>query len=100
MWLHTMENLAEDRGEVGGRQSVSQGMARRSSAKIGDRMESQRTLRAWTLMKGRRPRQFEDIRGCADTTCHTTLSRYNSGPYCYNHSPVRYPRNRGVASEA
>lgn len=100
MWLHTMGNLAEDGEEVGGRQSISQGMARRSSAKIGDSMESQPTLRGWTRLKGRRPRQFEDIRGCADTTCPTTLSRYNSGPYCYNHSPVSFPRNRGVASEA
>ncbi len=61
-------------------------------------MESQGTLRAWSRMKGRRPKQFDDRRDCADSECETMLSRYNSGPFCYNHSPARFPRNRGVAS--
>ena len=63
-------------------------------------MESQGTLRAWRRMKGRKPKTYDNSRYCADGSCGTKLSTYNGGPYCYNHSPVRFPRNRGVASEA
>lgn len=63
-------------------------------------MESQATLRAWRRMKGRRPKTIDDIRHCATNDCETKLSKYNKGPFCYNHSPVRFPRNRGVVTEA
>lgn len=62
-------------------------------------MESQATLRAWRRMKGRRPKTIEDTRFCTTHDCATKLSRYNHGPFCYNHSPVSFPRNRGVVSE-
>lgn len=63
-------------------------------------MESQGSLRAWRRMKGRKPKTFDESRYCADTDCETKLSTYNRGPFCYSHSPVRFPRNRGVAIEA
>lgn len=44
----------------------------------------------------RRPKVVEERRVCAESTCDTVLSRYNSSETCHRHSPTRFPRVRGV----
>lgn len=45
--------------------------------------------------RSRRPKTVERERVCADPTCDTQLSRYNSRKFCHVHAPVRFPRVRG-----
>jgi len=48
----------------------------------------------------RRPRTFDKGRVCTNARCDTVISRYNQSESCYRHSPVSFPRLRGVITEA
>ena len=43
----------------------------------------------------RKSKQFGDGRHCISGNCSTRLSIYNKKNFCFNHSPVSYPRIRG-----
>lgn len=43
----------------------------------------------------RPPKTIEGVRYCSDAECETVLSRYNKRTTCYQHTPTRFPRNRG-----
>lgn len=45
--------------------------------------------------KSKRPRVFDQVRVCSHDDCEKTLSTYNKGPNCYQHSSLRFPRVRG-----
>lgn len=49
--------------------------------------------------RARRPKTHGAGRVCAHDECSTLVSRYNQSEYCFTHSPVRYPRLRGVFSD-
>ena len=42
-----------------------------------------------------KPRQFQEARVCSTNGCDKVLSKYNKGPQCYAHQPMRVPRIRG-----
>ena len=47
---------------------------------------------------GARPsRTYERGRVCEQRGCETKLSMYNQREFCHSHSPVKFPRNRGLA---
>ena len=48
------------------------------------------------LPKAKRPRAYLVDRICQFDECEVRLSAYNKGPNCYQHSPYRYPRVRGI----
>jgi len=48
-----------------------------------------------TDIRGTKPRVFQDDRVCNQDGCTKRLSRYNKGPECYQHQPIRSPRIRG-----
>jgi len=48
----------------------------------------------------RRPKTFDEDRVCRRPRCDTVLSRYNKTEFCHHHAPVRFPRLRGVITEA
>lgn len=54
------------------------------------------TRNSGTIPKSQRPRVFKHSRICQFEECQVRLSAYNKGPYCYGHSPYRYPRVRGI----
>lgn len=57
---------------------------------------SERSLGGHTLSGSERPsRSFGKDRTCREPGCHTQLSMYNSGKYCYKHEPMAVPRTRG-----
>ena len=45
--------------------------------------------------KKRAPKSYPTGRVCAKQECGVKLNRYNRREYCYNHTPIRYPRVRG-----
>lgn len=58
------------------------------------------TIRGSRLISSRRrPAATDDRRVCADDTCGTVLSRYNTSEMCHRHQPIRFPRVRGVVAE-
>lgn len=64
-----------------------------SGRKIGGlTMES---IRPVVPIEGKKPDQHPP-RTCETEGCSVRLSLYNPGPDCYQHSPVRYPRTRGI----
>lgn len=65
-------------------------------------MEAEGQILTGTLAppRGRRPKTCEGTRECSDPDCATRLSRYNHGERCYLHQRPRFPRIRGVPSEA
>ena len=44
---------------------------------------------------GRKPKQNYETRICVYNGCNTPLSIYNKKTYCFQHTPVSYPRVRG-----
>ena len=61
---------------------------------------------AETMLRGarpgnrrRRPKTYAEGRVCADDACDTLVSRYNRSEFCFSHSPVKYPRMRGVFTD-
>lgn len=45
--------------------------------------------------KKRAPKVYGVGRVCIQNGCEVKLNRYNRREYCYNHTPIRYPRVRG-----
>ena len=54
-------------------------------------------IRPAASVEGRKPKTHTD-RHCVTPDCSVRLSRYNPGPNCYRHSPIKYPRVRGKPS--
>ena len=48
----------------------------------------------------RRPRTYNEGRVCVRKGCDTVISKYNRSEYCHTHAPPKYPRLRGVVTEA
>lgn len=46
-----------------------------------------------------KPKQMDPDRVCRAKGCKTVLSIYNRGSKCFEHSPVTFPRSRGVLPE-
>ncbi len=44
---------------------------------------------------GKTPKTQDEERVCADPSCKTKLTRYNTSDHCYRHKPRRFPRVRG-----
>ncbi|MGD2043846.1 MAG: hypothetical protein PVJ28_09380 [Acidimicrobiia bacterium] len=44
---------------------------------------------------GKKPKTEDESRVCADESCDTRLSRYNTKEACFRHRPPRFPRVRG-----
>lgn len=61
---------------------------------IGDTLTGRKAPRAG----GRRPKTRPDRRVCAESGCTTVLSRYNLSSTCRVHTPITFPRVRGVPS--
>ncbi len=61
---------------------------------IGDTLTGRKAPRAG----GRRPKTRTDRRICDAPNCTTILSRYNLSTTCRVHTPITFPRVRGVPS--
>ncbi|HEV8572186.1 MAG TPA: hypothetical protein VGR49_03925 [Actinomycetota bacterium] len=53
-------------------------------------------------IKGSRPRElprpnrtYKTGRVCAQEGCETRISMYNKAPYCWTHTPMKFPLVRG-----
>lgn len=44
---------------------------------------------------GKTPKTGAENRVCAEPSCATKLTRYNTNDYCYTHRAPRFPRVRG-----
>lgn len=44
---------------------------------------------------GKTPKTADEERVCAEASCDTKLTRYNTSDHCYRHKPRRFPRVRG-----
>ena len=59
------------------------------------------TMRAQRVgSSARRPRTYHEGRVCGTKNCDTVISRYNRSEFCHTHAPAKYPRLRGVVTEA
>ena len=63
-----------------------------------DGANTQRAVRPGN--RRRKPKVASDGRVCESPNCRTVISRYNTSDFCHRHRPVRFPRLRGVVSEA
>lgn len=57
---------------------------------------SEKSIGAKPISGNDRPsKRFMAGRECQQSECHTVLSIYNDGKYCYQHEPMSVPRVRG-----